>query len=171
MKLPEIALSIHQPWAWAIVAGHKDVENRSTRFAVAKGGMAPCSIAIHASRGMTRREYESAAAFMATLGVVCPRPDVLVRGAVVGVATVVDIVNQHSSPWFFGPRGLVLEDASATEPVLVQGVLGFFRWHPLAGVLCRPLPWMLAWPNLGSPLSSTPTNHSTEAALSLFGEG
>jgi hypothetical protein len=23
------ALSIQQPWAWAIIAGHKDVENRS----------------------------------------------------------------------------------------------------------------------------------------------
>ncbi|WP_409188395.1 hypothetical protein [Bradyrhizobium sp. RDM4] len=27
--LPEFALSVRQPWAWAIIHGGKDVENRS----------------------------------------------------------------------------------------------------------------------------------------------
>lgn len=48
------ALSIRQPWAWLIVNGHKDIENRSwpTRF---RG-----KFLVHASNGMTRSEYEEA---------------------------------------------------------------------------------------------------------------
>jgi hypothetical protein len=28
-RLEPVALSVRQPWAWAIVSGYKDVENRS----------------------------------------------------------------------------------------------------------------------------------------------
>ncbi len=47
-----IALSIRQPWAWHILHSGKDIENRDwpTRF---RG-----RVLIHASKGMTRAEYE-----------------------------------------------------------------------------------------------------------------
>lgn len=47
-----IALSIRQPWAWHILNSGKDIENRDwpTRF---RG-----RVLIHASKGMTRAEYE-----------------------------------------------------------------------------------------------------------------
>lgn len=46
------ALSIRQPWAWAIVNAGKRVENRTweTRY---RG-----PILIHAAKGVTKREYE-----------------------------------------------------------------------------------------------------------------
>jgi len=46
------AISIRQPWAWLIVNGYKDIENRSwpTKF---RG-----RVLIHASKGMTRAEYD-----------------------------------------------------------------------------------------------------------------
>lgn len=144
ITLPAIALSVRQPWAWAIVAGHKDVENRST-FAVTKGGMNAKPVAIHAAKGMTRDEYEDAADFMASLGVHCPRPEALVRGAIVGAATVTAVVKASNSPWFFGPRGLVMADAYQTDPIPAAGALGYFQWRP-GGALAQPLPWMLAWP-------------------------
>ena len=53
MQTHTIALSVRQPWAWAIVYGGKDVENRST-FAVTKAGFDPRPICIHAAKGMTR---------------------------------------------------------------------------------------------------------------------
>jgi hypothetical protein len=49
------ALSIRQPWAWLIVKGYKDIENRT--WATKLRGR----VFVHASKGMTRAEYEDAA--------------------------------------------------------------------------------------------------------------
>lgn len=165
MELPRDALSVRQPWAWAIVVGLKDVENRS-KFAVTKGGFDPRPIAIHAAKGMTRDEYEDAAEFMARLGVVCPRPDALVRGAIIGAATVTAVVAQHASPWFFGPRGLLLADARQVGPIPAAGALGYFDWRP-GGELAPPLPWMRAWPEDHQPRRQA----RQPAALPLFEGG
>lgn len=155
MQLPTIALSIRQPWAWAIVAGAggKDVENRSrSTFAVTKADFKQRPVAIHAAQGMTRHEYEDAADFMARLGVQCPHPAALVRGAIIGAATVTAVVEDHPSPWFVGPRGLLLADQRQVEPVPAVGALGFFKWRR-HGALAEPRPWMAAWP--GERLSKT----------------
>ena len=50
-KLPALALSVRQPWAWAIIHAGKDIENRSwaTKF---RG-----RVLIHASKGMTQEEF------------------------------------------------------------------------------------------------------------------
>ncbi len=149
IELPSIALSIRQPWAWAIVMGFKDIENRN-RFATSKGDMRPLPIAVHAAQGMTRAEYEDAAETMARIGVTCPRPDDLIRGAIVGAVTVTAIVAHHPSPWFFGPRGLVLADARTVDPIPAAGKLGYFAWQP-GGTIAPALPWMRAWPNRASP--------------------
>ncbi|MFP5277010.1 MAG: hypothetical protein ACLGPM_07835 [Acidobacteriota bacterium] len=145
MEIPEIALSVQQPWAWAITEGGKDIENRS-RFAVSKGDMKPRRIAIHASLGMTREDYEDAAEFMKTLGITFPPPAALTRGAIVGIATVTAIVSEHNSPWFFGPRGLVLVDQVAIDPIPAVGALGYFRWKPSGKPLPAPKPWMAIKP-------------------------
>jgi len=163
--LPDIALSVRQPWAWAIVAGHKDIENRST-FAVSKAAFDARPVAIHAAKGMTRDEYEEAADFMATLGVRCPRPDALVRGAIIGAANIVAIVKNHSSPWFFGPRGLVLMDQRPVSPIPAAGALGYFQWRQ-SGALAEPLPWMTAWPGKHRRAGKEPTE-MVPAALPLF---
>lgn len=167
--LPDIALSVRQPWAWAIVNGFKDVENRST-VALTKGGFDPRPIAIHAAIGMTRGEYEDGAEFMARLGVACPHPSDLARGAVVGGATVTAIVAASASPWFLGPRGLVLQDAFAVDPIPAIGSLGYFRWKP-----CKPErpietpAWAKAWPDKPTRTgkSASPTAAETRQ-FSLF---
>lgn len=141
MSMP--ALSVRQPWAWAVIHGGKDVENRTAR-SITLGGMANGLIRIHAAKGMTRDEYESAAAFMARLGVVCPHPANLVRGAVIGTVIVTEIVRTHSSPWFFGPCALVLAAPTAIGPIPGPGKLGYFE-HCESGEVNEPLPWMKAW--------------------------
>lgn len=165
MNLPTIALSIRQPWAWAIIAGFKDVENRST-FAVTKGSMQPRHIAVHAAKGMTVGEYEDAANFMAHLGVECPRPDDLVRGAVIGGVTVKAVVKSFQSRWFFGPRGLVLADAYQVDPIPATGALGYFEWRR-GGALASPLPWMRAWPKK-QLRQQVANNQPQKAAFPLF---
>ncbi|MBI3445614.1 MAG: hypothetical protein HY055_09700 [Magnetospirillum sp.] len=124
--IPDLALSVRQPWAWGIVLGYKGVENRST-FAVTKAGFDARPVAIHAAKGMTREEYEWAADFMASLGVECPRPDELVRGAIIGAADITAIVKDHDSPWFFGPRGLLLANQRQCPPIPATGALGYFH--------------------------------------------
>ena len=141
--LPLLALSVRQPWAWAILHGGKDVENRSAG-AIRAGGMGPGRICLHAAVGLTRREYDWGAWRLERHGVRAPRPEALPRGAIVGVVAVTEVVERSDSPWFGGPCGLVLADPRAVAPIPAPGALGYFRWRP-GGALARPAPWMLAW--------------------------
>lgn len=83
MDLPRLALSVRQPWAWAIIHAGKDIENRSWQ-AVNHGLRVRGRIAIHAAKGLARREYERASEFMASIGVTCPPAADLLRGGIVG---------------------------------------------------------------------------------------
>lgn len=151
--LPQLALSVRQPWAWAIVAAGKNIENRSWRRPN-PGLMFRGAFAVHASTGMTRAEYEDAADFMATIGVACPPPADLVRGAIVGVARVVDVVRDSDSHWFAGPVGLVLADPQLIEPIPSPGALGFFSWkHVGDDYLQSPAKWMKNYGDAPPPSS------------------
>lgn len=119
------ALSIRQPWAWLIVNGHKDIENRSwpTRF---------CGeFLVHASKGMTRAEYDDVDLMIALderlRHVRLPAFEQLERGGIVGRASIFGCVSYSSSPWFFGPQGFVLRNALPLPFVPFKGALGFFE--------------------------------------------
>lgn len=143
MILPELALAVRQPWAWAIIHAGKPLENRSAK---AVSFMVPlCGRrAIHASKVMTKREYEEARDFMRTLGVECPAPADLLRGGIIGTVEVTGLVSKSDSPWFFGPRALVLGDPQPCEFVSVVGALGYFKWKRAdASAVPAPSRWML----------------------------
>lgn len=125
--IPKIALSVRQPWAWAIIHAGKDIENRSWQ-AVNHGLRRRGRIAIHAARGMTRDEYEDAKEFMSLLGVTAPPPGDLLRGGIIGSVEVVDVVTRHDSFWFTGPRGLVLRNPEPCALIPAKGALGYFKW-------------------------------------------
>ena len=121
------ALSIRQPWAWAILSAGKRIENRSWITTI-RG-----PILIHAGQGMTRAEYEDFCLYYAdlrrhddTLPDV-PKSGDLLRGGVVGKANLVNCVRRHSSPWFQGPFGFVLEDVEPAPFAPWSGSLGFFE--------------------------------------------
>lgn len=126
--LPISALSVRQPWAWAIIHAGKDIENRGY-VAIWKGNMKPKRIAIHASKGMTRDEYEFSAMFMEKLGVICPPAIELKRGGIIGSVDVTAIVNKSSSGWWMGPKGLVLANATPCDFIPCGGQLGYFKWE------------------------------------------
>ena len=114
------ALSIRQPWAWLIVNGHKDIENRtwSTRF---RG-----RVYIHAGRRVVPDDFPEQREYLRQSGIVLP-PD-MPRGATVGQATIVDCVSACDSPWFCGPYGFVLSGpVTYPEPIPYRGRLGFFQ--------------------------------------------
>ncbi|MEO0783903.1 MAG: hypothetical protein AAFZ46_19395 [Pseudomonadota bacterium] len=141
--LPTKALSIRQPWAWAILFAGKDVENRSWQ-AVNHGLNVRGRIAIHASSGLGKAEYIGVAAWMDEVGIECPPAIVLQRGGIVGSVEVVDVVREWHSHWFFGPRGLVLRDPEPCEFIPVKGCLGYFNWRDhLTDDAPEPAKWML----------------------------
>lgn len=140
--LPRLALSVRQPWAWAIVHGHKDIENRSWQ-AVNWGLNQRGRVCIHAAKGMSREEYEDARDFMGDLGVTCPPAVDLIRGAIVGSVEVVDVVNKSDNPWFVGSRGLVLRNPELWSPIPCIGQLGYFDWRRAEIEPPPPAKWML----------------------------
>lgn len=153
--LPRLALSVRQPWAWAIFHG-KDIENRTWQ-AVNRGLKQRGRIAIHAAKGLTRDEYEDAAEFMRGLGVICPPAADLARGGIIGSVEVVDVVRHSDSPWFIGPRGLVLRDPRPCAFVPAIGALGYFEWRPAdASVVPAPARWMLPQPPRLAPPERPP---------------
>lgn len=164
-EAPRFALSVRQPWAWAIIHAGKDIENRSA--AAVNHGMTCKRIAIHASKSMAREEYEDARRFIDDVlyrnaqNGSTPRPDELVRGALIGSVSVVDVVKSSDSLWWMGPRGLVLKDACAwSSPIPCAGALGYFNLgadrHPVGGALETPKPWMRSWPEGTTRLRAEP---------------
>jgi hypothetical protein len=126
----QYAISIRQPWAWAVVHAGKDVENRGPhaprQFQAAVGQR----VYIHASKTMTIAEWLEAKNFMAKLGVACPSSSDLMYGGIIGSVLVVDIVTRHPSPWFRGPHALVLADPRPEPFYRVRGELGLFPVQP-----------------------------------------
>lgn len=86
--IPEIGLSLRQPWAWLVATGLKDVENRV--WQTTRRG----PFLVHASSGMTPREYYAAQGFvrLADPSIVLPHPDVLRRGGFVGRASITGVI-------------------------------------------------------------------------------
>jgi hypothetical protein len=156
------ALTVQQPWAWAIVHGGKDVENRTQAW----GYRGP--LAIHAGARISERGLQSPLVQEAAQRVDSERPvvlpfngkvwrhDSLQLGAVIGV---VDLVDVHTADWCWEPEGhcspwaessyvehggdvrdrivhLVLENPRPlATPIPARGRLGL--WTPDAELLDR----------------------------------
>jgi hypothetical protein len=153
MHMPTLALSIRQPWAWAIIHAGKDIENRTWQ-AVNYGLKRRGRIAIHASKGLGKQEYEDARDFIneclaasPDFGLRCPAAVDLLRGGIIGSVDIVNVVTESDSMWFMGPRGLVLRNPLPCEFVPSVGSLGYFEWQPAdASVVPPPAKWMLPQP-------------------------
>ena len=136
--LPDRALSIRQPWIWAILNAGKAIENRPRRFNY-RG-----PICLHASLYRPANgDYEDCLSILSqihgcfTMGELVRQngressthySTVSVRGGIIGTAEIVDCVEDSDSPWFFGPFGLVLENVKPVERIPVKGALGLFKW-------------------------------------------
>jgi hypothetical protein len=117
------AISVKQPWAWAIVQGHKVYENRTWTV----GYRGP--LLIHASRkrvDVGRRM---------PCGRRVPGEEEAIGGAVVGVVDLVDVVAADqlrgrgvADGYVIGPWCWVLENARAfDEPIVMSGKVSLFN--------------------------------------------
>lgn len=96
------ALSIQQPWAWAIMCAGKDVENRSwsTDFRGA--------FLIHAGRKFDNDGFNY---LRLRLGACVPMAMEFPRGGIIGHASITGCVQSSASNWFFGPHGFLIANA------------------------------------------------------------
>ena len=114
------ALSLRQPWAWLVVNGIKDLENRSWRTNL-RG-----KFLIHASMALEKPAYH----FYKSQIPQMPHEDELEHGGIVGEVELVDIIDKNdpraNSIWFQGPFAFVLKNAKTLPFRKVRGKLSFF---------------------------------------------
>lgn len=112
------ALSIRQPWAWLIVSGIKDIENRTwnTNYRGA--------FLVHASKTL---DAAGIAWVRDKFDIFVPEPDDFQRGGIVGIVELVDVVTAHNSAWFEGPYGFVLANPRPIRFMSARGQMGFFQ--------------------------------------------
>ncbi len=145
------ALTIHQPWAWAIVAGHKPVENRKW---IPPREFVGQWLFIHAGKTLDMPAVEKVRAEVGGPALLNPERD-LATGAILGCARYVGTATEDpqfrvpgvevsdpephlESPWYVGPFGWVLATpVKFKDPVPARGMQKL--WKPREDVLaeCR----------------------------------
>lgn len=120
-----LALSIRQPWAWLIVNGHKDVENRTWRTKI-RG-----RVLVHAAKKSTYPERLEWLISMRRIGFDAhqvPDSKDWEVGGIVGSVEIVDCVEESDSRWHAeGQWGFVLRNAQPLPFLPCKGRLGFFE--------------------------------------------
>lgn len=127
-------LSIQQPWAWLIVNGLKDIENRTWRT-TQRG-----RILVHAGKKMDTDALIWLANQFALLPITDEhkakignmidaqsRDSALHLGGIVGAVTITGCVYTSDSSWFNGPYGFELTDGTPLPFTPYKGQLGFFE--------------------------------------------
>ena len=112
------AISIRNPWASLIVAGIKDIENR-TWITNYRG-----KLLIHVSQKFDKVGLE----MMKKMGLAENFIDSMkgYSGGIIGQVELVDVVKKSDSPWFEGPYGFVLKNAKILPFKPCLGKLGIF---------------------------------------------
>lgn len=136
------AISVRQPWAWLLVNGFKDIENRDWPHPPSYRGR----VLIHASKKLDLKLHTLLIRYTCWSPVSKYEPfkgmsqEALKRmaatyplnmgtwtGGIVGMAEMTDVVRAHPSGWFDGPLGFVMENASPLPFMHLKGSLGLFN--------------------------------------------
>lgn len=116
-------LTVRQPWAWAIIKGGKDVENRSwpTKY---RG-----PLFIHAGSAFERDAYERVRGLASQAP---PPPGDFIHGAIIGVVELADCVPSSPSVWAVLDQWhwCLREPREMTAPFRCPGKLGLWRPPP-----------------------------------------
>lgn len=116
-------LSILQPYAWLIVNGYKDIENR-TWYTPVRG-----QFLVHAGKKYGPRIHADYVEDMQFYGVTLPSfaEMMAMTGGIVGLANITDCVKTHPSKWkMMGTWGFVLNEQAPLPFRPWRGQLGFF---------------------------------------------
>lgn len=124
------ALSIQQPWAYLIVNGLKDIENRNWStsyrgFILIHAGKKIDTTVLH-PRGYLNRYYDFAPKWQEVGAKMPAESKDYETGGIVGYATLTSVVTNHTSPWFVGPYGFMLTDRHPLPFLPLRGSLHLF---------------------------------------------
>jgi hypothetical protein len=113
------AFTVRQPWAWALVMGYKDVENRSRRT----NHRGP--ILVHAAKQMDPEGFQ----LLWELGLYGKLPADLPTGGLVGQVEIVDCITNSDSPWAQSNswHWVIRKPQSFNSPLTCNGSLGLFE--------------------------------------------
>jgi hypothetical protein len=122
------ALTVKQPWASLILAGYKDVENRS-RPTKHRGPLA-IHVSKRAAAGNGFELLPSPEIFPWSHALLATSPKYAQFGMVIGTVDVVDCIQDSKSPWAMRDHWhWVLDNARPLdEPVPAKGRLGLWEW-------------------------------------------
>ena len=125
-------LTVRQPWAWAIIHGGKDVENRS--WPTKHRG----PLLIHAGSAFERNGYDEVQWLARQPS---PAPSDFVHGAIIGVVNLVECLRDAPSPWAVeGQWHWSLHDPRPITPSYpCTGRLGL--WRPPPGLSTALQDW------------------------------
>ncbi len=119
-------ISVKAPWAWAIAAGVKDIENRSWQTHY-RG-----ELGIHAGKSFRKSEHEKIFTYCEKNALIIPDYNALqstVAGKVIAIVRVVDCIQNSKSTWAFpNYYHWVLEHLAPVDfvPLPAIGKQGFF---------------------------------------------
>ncbi len=120
--MKKYAISIQQPWAYAILHAGKDVENRTWPF---PGNIElPVRLVIHAGLKIDVDAYD----FLESMGVTAPLS--LPTGCLLGEVDITKCLSKAEcySRWAFGPWCWLLRNVEVYEkPIRYSGRLGIFE--------------------------------------------
>ncbi len=127
------ALSLTQPWAWLVVHGGKDIENR--KWNTKHRG----AFLIHAAKGMTKLEWLRAFIFAEGVGGAAlanriPEYASLERGGIIGATNLYTVIHpllpmqmRDRLPWHMADQyGFVIADTRPLPFLPCKGALGFW---------------------------------------------
>jgi len=116
------ALSVRQPWAWLIVHGYKDVENRTWAPPPHLIGQ---RFYIHAPKTFDESGYAWVRRHCPDVPL--PTKETFQRGGIIGSVVLTQCVNRWPSRWFAGPIGFVVTEPLPSAFRECPGHLGFFK--------------------------------------------
>ena len=121
------ALSLKQPWAWAVVNGYMHLENRPRRTNY-RG-----PLLIHASRVMDPDGFQ----FLWKLGLHRKLPSDLATGAIVGSVELIDCRIEPDNQWAFKGHWhwILAKPHEYRNPIECRGSLGIFDPDVSAGTI------------------------------------
>ena len=131
MDLPSFAVSVQQPWAWLIINGFKDVENRTWTL---PGRYVGARVLIHASArpgfslAAAREILEEIHALHGLPGGLCFPEQGRESGGIIGLVDFAYSTRDHVSPWCAaGQCHWRIASARPLPFFPCKGQLGFFR--------------------------------------------
>ncbi len=140
-------LTVHQPWAWLLVNGHKPVENRAWRTNFRGRLLIHSGIERGAAQSLKICTDKKLRRLAPDLPSATKRPGLFDNatkgfefGAIIGSVDIVDCVTvgewhnanlQHAGFWFAaGPFCWVCENAQTFDPIKISGQRGLWNLPP-----------------------------------------